>query len=126
MMKFSVAVAGIGLLSVVLSACAQQPDAKSYQEQEKRWQSCPDGYYSGPRPGRLNYDNDKYLWVVTPEFAKRFCMPEHLADPELKGADKSNNLPAPTSKPTRTAPASTSCPKASSSSAAATGVCRCW
>ncbi|MDD5391337.1 MAG: hypothetical protein PHD37_18525 [Gallionellaceae bacterium] len=84
-MKLTTAVLGFGL--VVLSACAQQPDAKAYQEQEKRWQSCPDGYYSGPRPGRLNYGNDKYLWVVTPEFAKRFCMPEHLVDPDLKGAE---------------------------------------
>lgn len=84
-MKLSAVVVGFGL--VVLSACAQQPDAKAYQEQEKRWQSCTDGYYSGPRPGRLNYDNDKYLWVVTPEFAKRFCMPEHLVDQELKGAE---------------------------------------
>ncbi len=84
-MKLTAVVLGFGL--VALSACAQQPDAKTYQEQEKRWQSCPDGYYSGPRPGRLNYDNDKYLWVVTPEFAKRFCMPEQMVDPELKGAE---------------------------------------
>lgn len=85
MMKLTTAVLGFGL--VVLSACAQQPGAKTYQEQEKRWQSCPDGYYSGPRPGRLNYNNDKYLWVVTPEFARRFCMPEQMVDPELKGAE---------------------------------------
>ncbi len=86
-LKLSTLAIGFGLLSVALSANAQQQDAKTYQEQEKRWKSCPDGYYSGPRPGRLNYDNDKYLWVVTPEFAKRFCMPEHMVDAELKGAE---------------------------------------
>ncbi len=79
---------GMTLLLSTLTACAQPPlDAKDYREQEKRWQSCPDGYYSGPRPGRRNYSNDKYLWVVTPEFAKRFCMPDEMIDPELKGAE---------------------------------------
>lgn len=82
-------IAGILALSgFALWAWAQPPlDAKAYQEQEKRWQSCPDGWYNGPRSGRRNYSHDRYLWVVTPEFARRFCMPEHMIDPELKGAE---------------------------------------
>lgn len=86
-MKRSTLLLGMALLSTVLSACAEPFDAKAYQAQEEKWRSCPDGYYSGPRPGRLNYNNDKYLWVVTPEFAKRFCMPEQMVDAELKGAE---------------------------------------
>lgn len=50
-------------------------------------ESCADGYYSGPRAGRKNYSHDKYIWVVTPEFAKRFCMPPEFVDKELKGAE---------------------------------------
>lgn len=82
-------IAGIfALLGVALSAWAQPPlDAQAHAEQEKCWQSCPDGYYDGPRPGRRSYSHDRYLWVVTPEFARRFCMPEHMVDSELKGAE---------------------------------------
>lgn len=50
-------------------------------------ESCADGYYSGPRGGRKNYSHDKYLWVVTPAFAKRFCMPPEFVDEGLKGAE---------------------------------------
>jgi len=48
---------------------------------------CPDGYYSGPRPGATHHTKDEYLWVVTPEFARRFCMPPAFVDPGLKGAE---------------------------------------
>jgi hypothetical protein len=50
-------------------------------------ESCQDGYYTGAREGRKNFSNDKYIWVVTPEFAKRFCMPPEFVDEELKGAE---------------------------------------
>lgn len=50
-------------------------------------EGCADGYYTGPRTGRKNYSHDKYIWVVTPEFAKRFCMPPEFVDKELKGAE---------------------------------------
>ncbi|MDD4855790.1 MAG: hypothetical protein PHQ22_08370 [Sulfuricurvum sp.] len=50
-------------------------------------ESCRDGYYTGPRDGRKNFSNDKYIWVVTLEFAKRFCMPPEFVDEELKGAE---------------------------------------
>jgi hypothetical protein len=66
---------------------AQLQPAQTLAAQEKQWQSCEGGYYTGPRQGRRNYSNDKYLWVVTPEFAKRFCMPENTVSSELKGAE---------------------------------------
>jgi hypothetical protein len=56
-------------------------------DKEKEWRSCPDGYYTGPREGRRNYTYDHNIWVVTPDFAKRFCMPEHMISTELKGAE---------------------------------------
>lgn len=69
-------------------AYAEQPlSGAALAEQEKQWQNCEGGYYTGPRPGRRNYSNDQYLWVVTPAFAKRFCMPESLVSNELKGAE---------------------------------------
>lgn len=45
------------------------------------------GYYSGPRPGKTRYTKDEYLWVVTPEFAKAWCMPPEFVDATLKGAE---------------------------------------
>lgn len=66
---------------------AQAQPVPALAAQEKQWQSCEGGYYTGSRQGRRNYSNDKYLWVVTPEFAKRFCMPENMVSKELKGAE---------------------------------------
>ena len=66
---------------------AQWVTGTALVSQEKQWQSCTGGYYTGPREGRRNYSNDKYLWVATPEFAKRFCLPGHMVSAELKGAD---------------------------------------
>lgn len=66
---------------------AQSQPAQTLAGQEKQWRNCEGGYYTGPRQGRRNYSNDKYLWVVTLEFAKRFCMPEHMVSKELKGAE---------------------------------------
>lgn len=62
----------------------------SYAHAEKTTrpeESCAEGYYSGPRAGRKNYSHDKYIWVVTPAFAKRFCMPPEFVNKELKGAE---------------------------------------
>ncbi len=61
--------------------------AQTLAEKEAQWQSCEAGHYAGPRDGRRSYTLDNYLWVVTPEFAKRFCMPESLVSSELKGAE---------------------------------------
>lgn len=81
------------LLALSMAAFAQTtlapavPAASNLAAQEKQWQNCEGGYYTGPRQGKRNYSNDKYLWVVTLEFAKRFCMPEHMVSQELKGAE---------------------------------------
>jgi hypothetical protein len=56
-------------------------------ELREKYQNCPSGYYSGPRPGKTRYTKDEYLWVVTPEFAKAWCMPPEFVDATLKGAE---------------------------------------
>lgn len=56
-------------------------------EVQAAYQSCPVGYYSGPRPGKTRYTKDDYLWVVTPEFAAAYCMPPEFVDANLKGAE---------------------------------------
>lgn len=52
-----------------------------------KYQNCPGGWYSGPRPGKARFARDPWKWVVSPEFAKRFCMPEEFVSTELKGAE---------------------------------------
>lgn len=59
----------------------------SEAELRAKYQSCPMGYYSGPRPGKNRYTKDEYLWVVTPEFAAAYCMPPEFVDATLKGAE---------------------------------------
>lgn len=71
------------LLGVLLNLSFAQAQERLRPPEE----SCADGYYSGPRAGRKNYSHDKYLWVVTPAFAKRFCMPPEFVDKGLKGAE---------------------------------------
>lgn len=56
-------------------------------EVKAKYQNCPNGYYSGPRPGKARYTKDKWVWAVTPEFAKNFCMPPEFVSTELKGAE---------------------------------------
>lgn len=51
------------------------------------YQNCANGYYSGPRPGKTTFTKDTWTWVVTPEFAKNFCMPPKFISTELKGAE---------------------------------------
>ncbi len=49
---------------------------------------CPDGRYQGrAAPGQARYHKDHYVWAVTREFAKRFCMPEEYIVEDLKGAE---------------------------------------
>jgi hypothetical protein len=71
----------------VFLICSAGVSAQSLAEKEKQWQSCEAAHYSGPREGRRNYTLDNYLWVVTPEFAQRYCMPDHMVSSELKGAE---------------------------------------
>ena len=56
-------------------------------EVKAKYQNCPNGYYSGPRPGKSYYTKDKWVWAVTAEFAKNFCMPPEFVSAELKGAE---------------------------------------
>ncbi|WP_420995602.1 hypothetical protein ACKI2N_021875 [Cupriavidus sp. 30B13] len=71
---------------------AQEPQKAPFQrldeaEIKAKYQNCPDGYYTGPRPGKGVYTKDHYIWAVTPEFAERFCMPPEFVSSELKGAE---------------------------------------
>lgn len=50
-------------------------------------QNYSEGTYSGPRPGRVRYTKDTFIWVTTPEFAKKFYMPEEFIRSELKGVE---------------------------------------
>jgi hypothetical protein len=75
-----------GVSSVSASAqTAAAPAAKNNPEQQ--YKGCSNGYYMGPRPGRVRYTKDPWIWVVTPEFAKKFCMPAEFVSTELKGAE---------------------------------------
>lgn len=87
---------GLCLLAVLVgmgSALAQDPRpvgterTLSEAEVKAKYQNCPNGYYSGPRPGKARYTNDNFIWAVTPEFAGKFCMPPEFVSSELKGAE---------------------------------------
>jgi len=89
---FIYAIASFGLIVIyVLPKPAIAEDAtKKYlnaAEVKAKYQNCEEGWYSGPRPGKTRFTQDPYLWVVTPEFAKRFCMPEEFVSEDLKGAE---------------------------------------
>ena len=84
LMTVQLALTTLGLFGAG-EALAQAP--KSLAAREKEWQSCELAHYTGPREGRRSYVVDNYLWVVTPEFARRYCMPETMVSPDLKGAE---------------------------------------
>ena len=84
LMTVQLALTTLGLFGAG-EALAQAP--KSLAVREKEWQSCELAHYTGPREGRRSYVVDNYLWVVTPEFARRYCMPETMVSPDLKGAE---------------------------------------
>jgi len=67
-------------------AAASSPRPLNEAEVRQKYRNCSDGYYSGPQPGKTRYTKDDYYWVVTPEFAKRYCMPPEFVDTQLKGA----------------------------------------
>jgi hypothetical protein len=52
-----------------------------------QYHTCPLGHYQGYRPGRERYVKDRYLWAVSPAFARQFCMPPELVSTELQGAE---------------------------------------
>jgi hypothetical protein len=57
------------------------------EQLKAKYRSCPNGWYKGPQNGKTSYTQDAYLWVVTPAFAKRFCMPMEFVHEGLKGAE---------------------------------------
>lgn len=77
------------LLALQCAHAQDTTDTKPLTDAELRakYQNCPEGYYSGPRPGKRRYTKDDYLWIVTPEFAAAYCMPPEFIDKELKGAE---------------------------------------
>jgi hypothetical protein len=64
-----------------------QERAASVAAVELEYKSCPKGHYGGPRPHRVRFTRDLWIWVVTPEFAKQYCMPKEFVSEELKGAE---------------------------------------
>ncbi|MCA1327164.1 hypothetical protein, partial [Herbaspirillum sp. alder98] len=68
---------------------AQAVNGKYLTEKEVRekYRTCEDGWYSGPQPGKARFTRDPWLWVVTPEFAQRFCLPAGFVSEDLKGAE---------------------------------------
>jgi hypothetical protein len=87
-------------LNLLASMCAAQPSytgrppapveaepALAAAEIKARYQNCDLGYYHGAQPGKVRYVKDRYIWAVTPEFAKKFCMPQEFVSHELKGAE---------------------------------------
>jgi len=82
-------VVGACWISVLFSSGvqAQTSAQKSHiQIEEERTQRCPEGQYGGPHEGARSFYIDPYVWFVSREFAKRFCMPESYIDDSLKGA----------------------------------------
>lgn len=61
--------------------------ALSNADIKARYQNCELGFYHGAQPGKVRYVKDRYIWAVTLEFAKKFCMPEEFVSHELKGAE---------------------------------------
>lgn len=76
-----------GLPAHAQASLAQQTPALSDAEVKAKYQNCSGGWYSGPRPGKTRYAKDPWLWVVSPEFAQRFCMPPEFVSKDLKGAE---------------------------------------
>ena len=81
---------GLFVCFVAAQSLAQAPNGTAGQpavQGKEAASNCPSGHYTGPSPGKARYTKDPWLWVVTPEFAKRFCMPAEFVSQELKGAE---------------------------------------
>jgi hypothetical protein len=86
MRELLVGVCLVGVL-YISGVQAQTSAQKSHiQVQEERTQRCPEGQYGGPHEGARSFYQDPYVWFVSREFAKRFCMPDSYIDDNLKGA----------------------------------------
>ena len=88
-----IALLGIGIHAISVRADTAIPSVApaiqpmSESQVKATYQNCANGYYSGPRPGKTTFTKDTWVWVVTPEFAKNFCMPPEFISTELKGAE---------------------------------------
>ncbi len=69
------------------AASAASTPVLTQAQVKAQYENCPSGHYTGPRPGKARYTKDPWLWVVTPEFARKFCMPPEFVSTELQGAE---------------------------------------
>ncbi|PVE42964.1 hypothetical protein [Limnohabitans planktonicus] len=69
------------------AASAASAPGLTQAQVKAQYENCPSGHYTGPRPGKARYTKDPWLWVVTPEFARKFCMPPEFVSSELQGAE---------------------------------------
>jgi hypothetical protein len=69
------------------AASAASAPGLTQAQVKTQYENCPSGHYTGPRPGKARYTKDPWLWVVTPEFARKFCMPPEFVSSELQGAE---------------------------------------
>jgi hypothetical protein len=84
----------LGIIGVAIASTAIAQDKSTQQQRlltdsevKAKYQNCEGGWYSGPRPGKARYAKDPWLWVVTPDFARKYCMPPEFVSNELKGAE---------------------------------------
>lgn len=85
-------VCGAILFSISVPVGAQEKITQEQRlltdsEVKAKYQDCEGGWYSGPRPGKARYAKDPWLWVVTPAFAQKYCMPPEFVSADLKGAE---------------------------------------
>jgi hypothetical protein len=87
----SILLTSCALLASLPSIAQLAPNAKPAPQEtqalEQQYKNCPNGYYNGPRPGRVRYTKDPWMWVVTPAFAQKHCFPAEFISTELKGAE---------------------------------------
>lgn len=77
----------ITAILLAVSACMPlQFASAATAAEEARMAQCPEGAYAGTREGARRFMQDPYVWFVSREFAKRFCMPEQFVDDSLSGA----------------------------------------
>lgn len=84
----------VGVLSFIAAPSVHAQDQPTQEQRlltdsevKAKYQNCEGGWYSGPRPGKARYAKDPWLWVVTPAFAQKYCMPPEFVSNELKGAE---------------------------------------
>jgi hypothetical protein len=84
----------VGELSFIAAPSVNAQDMPTQEQRlltdsevKAKYQNCEGGWYSGPRPGKARYAKDPWLWVVTPAFAQKYCMPPEFVSNDLKGAE---------------------------------------